>query len=139
MMETPHRNPSKWIVIGAAVLSSIGLTAYRYQRPLTDACGSTVREYTNLHYGYRIEIPSGWRLGTELTAAVNRGIPVGNEEFVYVTRLGCKDETTIAATVPTDNPLSAGPIVQNEIELGNMFVVFANTTDAGLNFALSAS
>jgi len=61
---------------------------------------------------------------------VNVGIPIENAELVYFTQLGCGDELQISKAVPQNAPFSGGPAVTEEIDLGNIFVVFANVSDA---------
>ena len=123
-------------VLAFLALSCIGLLAYQH---LAVNARRSDQIYTNMRYKYRLEIPSGWRLATAVTLAVNDERPTEDADFVYFTRLSSDDEMLVAKTVPADNPLSAGPVIQKDIDLGDFYIVFANTVDAGLNFAYFAN
>jgi len=101
------------------------------------ACGQVVRDYTNARYDYEVTAPDGWRLATSITSATNPSDTIPYAEFVYFTKLTCRDEESLAATVT--HALWGGDAVESELSAGNLMALYANTSDGGLNFALAAS
>ena len=58
----------------------------------TDQCSPEVQEYKNSRYGYKVIMPSGWRLATHVASKSNPGIPIESADPVYFTNLFCHVE-----------------------------------------------
>src|SRR5205807_5334171 len=138
-MEVKPEHRKVVVYLLAVLIALFGVLIYEYRPHETHQCGPTISEYRNSRYGYQINAPAGWRLATNITLVTNIGIPIQDAEYVYFTRLSCRDELRISAAVPQGTPFSGGPAVTEALKSGNVFILFANVSDGGLEFAQSAS